>query len=230
MKPPRFYRSFDYQKSLLPNAYLASLEEGIASTEEAQAFTGYTIGNPGWGLIYYLLMSHLDRNDENIIVETGTNIGCTTIILAQALKDSKARGHVFTVELEATNYFRALDNWKRAHVDNFITAFNCDSKIALRQIVGAHGNIKAALLDASHLYDDVLEEFEIVRSYLAPNALVIFDNTYQIAEPHEDQRVHGALHEIKKRYGGNLINLEFVSWYTPGLAIWQQTPFNPCQF
>jgi hypothetical protein len=26
-------------------------------------------------------------------------------------------------------------------------------------------------------------------------------------------------------YGGNLINFEFVSWYTPGLAIWQKEPF-----
>lgn len=225
MKPPLFYRSFDYAKSLLPNAYLASLEEGVTSIEEAQALTGYTIGNPGWGLIYYLLLSHLDRNSVNIIVETGTNIGCTTIILAQALKDSKANGHIYTVEIESSNYLKTLDNLKRAHVEHYVTALNCDSKIALRQVVANHCNIKAALLDASHLFDDVLEEFEIIQPNLAPNALVIFDNTYQIAEPHEDQRVHGALKEITKRYGGSLINLEFVSWYTPGLAIWQKRPF-----
>jgi len=59
---------------------------------------------------------------------------------------------------------------------------------------------------------------------LADDALVLFGNTYQIAEDNEDQRVNGALKTILDRHGGNLINLEFISWYTPGLAIWQQVP------
>ncbi|CAH2029933.1 O-methyltransferase [Trichlorobacter ammonificans] len=222
MKPPKYYRTFDYQKSLLPNYYLASLEEGVNNIQDAQEKTGLTIGYPGWGLIYYLLLSHLNPQENNIIVETGTNIGCTTIILAQALKDVKAAGHVYTVELEEANYMRALDNFRNAHVNSFITAFNCDSRIALKHITARHTNICVALLDASHLFHDVMEEFEMVLPHLADNALVIFDNTYQISDPHEDPRVHGALQEIVKRHGGNLINFEHVSWYTPGVAIWQK--------
>ena len=57
---------------------------------------------------------------------------------------------------------------------------------------------------------------------LTDDALVIFDNTYRIAEEGEDQRVNGALKAVQARHGGNLVNLEFVSWYTPGLAIWQK--------
>lgn len=57
---------------------------------------------------------------------------------------------------------------------------------------------------------------------LADDALVVFDNTYRIAEEGEDQRVNGALRTIQTRHGGNLINFEFVSWYTLGLAIWQK--------
>lgn len=52
--------------------------------------------------------------------------------------------------------------------------------------------------------------------------IVMFDNTYEISEPGEDPRVNGALKEIQATYGGNLINMEFVSWYTPGLALWQK--------
>lgn len=225
MKAPLFFRRFDYPKTLLPNSYLASLEEGVNSIGDAQKTTGLTLGYPGWGLIYYLLLSHLVPDGDNIIVETGTNIGCTTIILAQALKDSKSKGHVYTVELELENYNKAVDNLNRAHVANLVTIFNCDSRDALKQVTMRHKDIRIAVLDASHMYQDVIEEFELILPYLNDNALVIFDNTFLIAEPHEDQRVHGALLEITKRHGGNLVNLEFVSWYTPGLAIWQKKPF-----
>ena len=51
---------------------------------------------------------------------------------------------------------------------------------------------------------------------------MIFDNTYQIAEEGENPRVNGFLGEMQDRYGGNLVNIEFVSWYTPGLALWQK--------
>ena len=51
------------------------------------------------GLLYHILLSHLDRDKEEIIIETGTNFGCTSIVLAQALKDSED-GRVITIELE----------------------------------------------------------------------------------------------------------------------------------
>ena len=79
-----------------------------------------------------------------------------------------------------------------------------------------------ACLDASHLYNDVRQEFEIVMPKLTEDALVIFDNTSQIADAGEDQRVSGFLRDIRGLYGGNLVNMEFVSWYTLGLAIWQK--------
>ena len=85
-------------------------------------------------------------------------------------------------------------------------------------------DIRFAFLDASHLQADVLFESETLLPHLAPDAMVLFDNTYCIAMQGEDQRVNGALQEIKKIHGGNLINLEFVSWFTPGLAIWQREP------
>ena len=85
-------------------------------------------------------------------------------------------------------------------------------------------DIRFAFLYASHFIDDVRREFEIVLPHLADDALVLFDNTYKIARKNEDQRVNGFLRSIKNQYGGNLINLEFVSWFTPGLAIWQKTP------
>lgn len=225
MKKPKFFRQFGYDKTLLPNLFLAELEEGVESIEQAREKSGHTIGYPGWNLIYYILLSHLKPDQWNVIIETGTNLGCSTIILAQALKDSGANGRVYTVELAPENYGKAKYHFSQSGVNELIDARLGDSKEVLKQITQEVSGVRTAFLDASHLLDDVLTEFEIIYPLLDEDSIVIFDNTYQIAEPHEDQRVFGALHKIQEIYGGNLANFEFVSWYTPGMAIWQKTPF-----
>ncbi|CAK0758202.1 putative O-methyltransferase [Gammaproteobacteria bacterium] len=222
MKPPIFHRMFNYNRGLLPNRHLAALEEGVASIEQARLKTGATIGYPGWGLIYHLLLSHLDRGKHEIIVETGTNWGCTTILLAQALIDAQCQGHVLTFEINQANIEKARHNFALAGVSERIEIHAGDSTECLPEALANYSGIRVALLDASHLYNDVMREFEIIFPKLADDALVIFDNTYKIAEDNEDQRVNGALKTIQKGFGGNLINLEFVSWYTPGLAIYQR--------
>ena len=73
------------------------------------------------------------------------------------------------------------------------------------------------------MYSDVKAEFETVFPKLSDDALVVFDNTFAIADEGEDQRVNGFLKDLPQLYGGNLINMEFVSWWTTGLAIWQKT-------
>ncbi len=226
MKEPRFHRIFQYDRALLPNAHLARLEEGVSTVDMAQERSGYSIGYPGWGLIYHILLSHLDPTRHNNIVETGTNWGCTTIVLAQALIDSGCSGRVYTIEIDSENCKIAIDNLLKASVFHKVELINEDSKKALPAIVERLDDIRIAFLDASHLYEDVLSEFKVIYPRLNDHSLVIFDNTYQIAEAHEDQRVNGALRYIHKRFGGQLINLEFVSWYTPGLALWQKEPLG----
>ena len=56
MKPPIFHRMFDYDRRLLPNAHLAALEVGVTTIEQAREQTGATIGYPGWGLIFHVLL------------------------------------------------------------------------------------------------------------------------------------------------------------------------------
>ena len=97
-----------------------------------------------------------------------------------------------------------------------------DSIAVLAEELPRRREINFAYLDGAHTFDHVMGEFALVYPRLAAGAMVVFDNTYEIAEPHEDQRVYGALKEIKQRYGGNIVHIPYVSWYTPGLAIWQQ--------
>lgn len=222
MKPPIFHRMFGYNLDMLPNPQLAVLEKNVTSIEEACKKTGATIGYPGWGVIYHLLLAHLDRSKEEIIIETGTNWGCSTIVLAQALVDASCKGRVITFELESDNAVKATSNLTAAGLIDRVELHLGDSRQNLPKVLQGVSGIRAVFLDASHLYDDVKQEFDIVLPKLAEDALVFFDNTYRIAEDGEDQRVNGFLRNITSEYGGNLINLEFASWYTPGVAIWQK--------
>lgn len=224
MKPPVFHRMFGYNVDLLPNRHLAELERGVLTTEEALKRSGLTIGFPGWGLLYHLLLSHLDRSREEIIIETGTNWGCTTIVLAQALIDAGCRGKVISVELSEENLARAQENVASAGVADRVVLCHGNSHDVLPDLVAGLEGCRFAFLDASHRYEDVLFEFRCVLPKLASDALVVFDNTYCIGEPGEEQWVNGALKTIVEEHQGSLINLEFVSWFTPGLAIWQKRP------
>jgi predicted O-methyltransferase YrrM len=224
MKPPIYHRMFGYNLGLLPNPRLAALEDGVTTIEQARQKSGATIGYPGWGLIYHLLLAHLDRKRIEVIIETGTNWGCTTIVLAQALIDAGCQGRVITFELDPQNAQKAKDNMTAAGVADWVDLYLGDSRQLLPKALESENSIRVAFLDASHLYEDVKREFEIVLPKLADDALVIFDNTYRIADEGEDQRVNGFLRDMRGLYGGNLINMEFVSWYTPGLAVWQRAP------
>ena len=53
MKSPRFFRMFGYDTKLLPNKYLAKLETGVTSIEDAREKTGATIGMVGGCFITY---------------------------------------------------------------------------------------------------------------------------------------------------------------------------------
>ncbi len=226
MRDPKFFRRYDYDRGLLPNAHLRVLDD-VSSLDEAKEKTGWSIGYPGWGLLYYLVMTSLDHDvEQNILIETGTNLGSSTIMLAQALIDSGVDGHVHTFEIDQAFHDRAKTNLASAGVDHVVTQYLGDAKSLLPGIAASLEQIQLAFLDGSHLVVDVLEEFAAVHPKLARNGLVIFDNTYLIADEAEDQRVHGALATLVSEYGGNLINFPSVSWYTPGVAIWQQYPFD----
>lgn len=224
MRPPRFYRCFDYELTLLPNKHLRGLEDGVTDIESAKEKTGHTIGYPGWGVLYYLLLSHLDPGKKNVIIETGTNFGCSTIILAQALHDSGRAGIVYSFEIKEREHAVAKRNLAASGVNRHVRLICGDAKAELPKVLAQEDSVSFAFLDGSHLCNDVLAEFELILPRLAPGAVVAFDNTYRIADENEDQRVNGALKTIRDRHGGNLINLKYVSWYTPGLAVWQQEP------
>ncbi|MEM1072611.1 MAG: class I SAM-dependent methyltransferase [Planctomycetota bacterium] len=226
MRKPVFHRMTDYDRRLLPNAHLRAMDENATDREGWVEGSGYSVGYPAWGLLYYLTLCRLDPDADSLIIETGTNQGASSVLLAQAISDSRGTGVLRTVELEADNVAKAKANVEKAGLTGLVEFHEGDAIEMLPTMLEGDRPLAVAFLDGSHLHDQVISEFELVQPRLEPDSLVIFDNTYRIAEPHEDQRVHGALHTILDRFGGSLVNLPYCSWYTPGVAVWQRRPFE----
>jgi predicted O-methyltransferase YrrM len=222
---PKYHRMFRYDRNLLSNKFLAGLEEGVEDIESALTRSGLTIGYPGWNFLYYCVLCSLSREMPNVIIETGTNIGCSTIVLAQALLDSGLPGHVESVELDQRNHEQAKINTTAAGVASVVTLHLGDSKNFLQEFVKKQPSIRFAFLDGSHAQSDVVREFEIIHPFLRDESIVFFDNTFRLDPDNPDQQVNSALKEITRRFGGNLVNFENTSWYTPGQAVWQKHGF-----
>lgn len=216
----------DYDRSLVPNQMVAALDVGQEEKDDWISTSGLSIGYPAWGWIYHTALMLLDPSVDNTVVETGTNLGSTSIMLAQAIVDSKRRGHLHTIEIDPERRATAQKRFVEAGVSEVVTSHLGDSLTTLETLMPKLGQIAFAFLDGNHFHDHVLREFELVEPFLRPDGVVLFDNTYMIAEGNEDPRVNGGLRTIQERFGGNILNLPFCSWYTPGLAIWQRQPFE----
>lgn len=226
MREPQFHRITDYDRGLLPNEHLRTLDAGVTDRDSWTAGSGLSVGYPAWGLLYYLTLCRLRPDAHNLVVETGTNQGASSIVLAQAIKDSPGTGTLRTVELEQANLDIATENFDKAKVADVIETFQGDAIERLPAMLDHPSPLAVAFLDGSHLHRQVVREFELVEPRLDHDSIVILDNTYLIAEPHDDQRVNGALRTILDRFGGHVVNLPYCSWYTPGMAVWQRRPFE----
>lgn len=226
MKPPRYFRITDYDRSLLPNPVLRRLEKDVAGEADWTQRTGLSPGHPAWGILYHVALACLHPSAENIIVETGTNWGSSTIVLAQAIRDAGRGGRAHTIELDRANHEKAKKRVEKAGLADLVDFHLGASETVLPALVRDLSSIRIAYLDGGHGFETVMAEFEAIEPKLTHGAVVIMDNTYPIAEPGEPMRVSEALKAIVARFGGNIVNLPFVSWYTPGLAIWQRESLN----
>jgi cephalosporin hydroxylase len=226
MRPPIYdYRITDYDRTLVPSRFVAFLDDGVVDDTDWIMRSGRSLGHPGWGWIYHTVLATLDPRRSNVIVETGTNVGTTAIIVAQAVIDSGRDAVVYTVEIDEELFEEACRRFELAGVATVVRAHLGDSMEFLDRLNSEVDEIALAFLDGNHFHDHVVREFELIVERMRPDGLVVFDNTALVADGTEDPRVHGALRTIVSRFGGNLINLPFCSWFTPGMAAWQRQAF-----
>lgn len=214
VRPVPSGRRFDYDRRLLVNRYLAEQEAASHDLRSAMARTGLSLGYPAWNLLYYTLLCGLPPSDP-VVVETGTNQGFSTIVLAQALVDAGGGGVVRTVDIDPELVELAKRHAEQAGVAERIRFHLGDSRDFLAKLGGEVDHVDFAFLDGDHRAEAVVAEFERLYPLVAAcHGKVYFDNTASggVAE---------ALHHIHRTYGGNLVEFPNCSWAPPGNAIWQ---------
>lgn len=209
-------RVFNYRYELLPNSFLSNQERGIVDIDSAVQKTGLTIGYPAWNLLYYSLFCSLsDKSREPIIIETGTNLGYSTIVMAQVLKDINSKGYIHTIDIDAKNIEAAKHNIEKAGLSEYVKFYNGNALIFLKNFVKENRYIDFIFIDDLHKYEHIIKEFSIVYPRIvACNGKAYFDNTSR-------GDVQRALVFIKRAYPGNLVEFNNCSWSPPGNAIWQ---------
>lgn len=211
-------RLFDYNRRLLPNRYLAKVEAEVHDLESAIRRTGLSIGYPAWNLLYYVCLTALPPDLPAVnLVETGTNAGYSTIILAQVLNDRRLDCRLQTVDIDPAATATARANLTEAGLDSYVDFYTEDSLTFLERYVAGVDTVHFAFLDGNHEAEHVVKEFTLLHPRLnRRHCTVYFDNT-------TDEGVAEALRTIKEKFGGNLIELPNCSWAPPGNAIWQPT-------
>lgn len=171
-----------------------------------------SIGYPGWNLLYFsLLCSIHPRQREAVVIETGTNRGGSTIVMAQAIKDLEIDAKVETVELDEALVEVAKGHVERAGLSEYVS-FNAGDSLDF--LAGISGEVDFALIDDLHEYDHVVKEIDLICPKVAPGGKAYFDN----AGVGDVARAMGFLRET---YGGDLVEFPNASWRPPGNAIWQ---------
>jgi hypothetical protein len=217
VRPIPSKRRFDYDRRLLVNPYLAEREAGCRDLRAAVARTGLSLGYPAWNLLYYSLLCSLPSSDP-VVVETGTNQGFSTIVLAQGLVDAGVGGLVRTVDLDPEVVEVAKRHAERAGLAERIRFHVGDSREFLTRLAGEVDHVDFAFLDGDHRTAAVVAEFELLYPLVAAcDGKVYFDNTSRGGVATALRRIHAA-------YGGNLVEFPSCSWAPPGNAIWQLGP------
>jgi SAM-dependent methyltransferase len=207
-------RSFAYDRRLLVNPYLAEREWDVQGLSGAMDSTGLSMGYPAWNLLYYSLLCSLPRSSP-VVVETGTNQGFSTIVMAQALIDADSDGVVRTVDIDPEAVALAKRHAEQAKVADRIRFEVADSRDFLERLSAEVDHIDFAFLDGDHRAEAVVAEFERLHALVAAcRGKVYFDNT-------ASGGVAKALRHIHATYGGNLVEFPNCSWAPAGNAIWQ---------
>ena len=223
----RSYRRFDYDRRLLPNSHLRELEPEGADLATAGESTGLTVGYPAWNLLYYTLFCSPRPDprvfgpepapvaDDLVVIETGTNWGISTIVMAQALKDLGTAAKVRTVEMNEALVERARRNVSDAGLTDHVEFHVDDSLAFLSRLAAEVDAFDFVFIDDDHSAEHVIAELAIVCPKIKPGSgKIYFDNT-------SGRGVGAALEHLKQNYGGNLIHFPNCSFAPPGNAIWQ---------
>lgn len=171
---------------------------------------------PAWNLQYYCCLGSLKHGRPNVLVETGTNHGCSAALLAQTLVETKLEGHLHTFELDVKRANRARQLFKELNLQDRITVHVGDCHKLVPQVITPETPVDFAFIDANHATRACVKETELlIENVKLGQGKFYFDNTW--CGP-----VDAALCQLKEKYGtSGWVDFPNVSRVPNGQAIWQ---------
>jgi len=124
--------------------------------------------NTGSGSLFedYIFLYGITRLlRPNLVLETGTNTGVSSIVFAKAMLDSNIGGKVVTVDYDKEVLKTAKTQIQAEGLNKFIEIYEGESLRVLPQIFKKYTQFDLCFLDGNHHYDIVKEEFEQVKQY-----------------------------------------------------------------
>lgn len=171
---------------------------------------------PAWNLQYYVCLASLKHDRPNVLVETGTNLGCSAALMAQTMVETKLPGHLYTFEINARRAAVAQQLFERLGLADRITVFVGNSAELLPKHITPETPVDFAFIDADHSPRACVTETKLLlNNVILGEGRFFYDNT--ACGP-----VDEALCLLKKEYGtSGWVDLPNVSRFPPGQAIWQ---------
>jgi len=157
-----------------------------------------------WGTMteeeYMLLYSLINLTKPHRILEIGSGIGISTIVMASALKQAGSKGKIVTIEINKSRWrqtIRNIHNWKLE--DQIEKCVLGDSHL----VAGKYPS-DFALIDGHHSYKAVKNDWEQVKDFAK---IVVFHDT--ISRNSGYAEVYKLLEEISsKEREWQIINFE----------------------
>jgi predicted O-methyltransferase YrrM len=103
-----------------------------------------------------------------LVVETGTEKGLGSLVLAEALLKNGS-GRLVTIDLEPSSGFLIGGTWETV-IDHVVE----DSLTALRKVK----NVDLFIHDSDHSAEHELQEFELIAARLSSDGIVVSDNSH----------------------------------------------------
>lgn len=147
-----------------------------------------------------LLRALVRATKPEIVIETGTYKGFSTLMIASALKHNDL-GHLYTIDL---NDWNVIDECRKFELDSFVTFIKSDSSVAIQGLLRTIKKIDFLWLDADHTTQAVLNEVSAAMPGLKPGTLIAMHDT--ILFPEESL----AIENLKRKFP-NWESLAFVT-------------------
>jgi predicted O-methyltransferase YrrM len=141
----------------------------------------------------------IKKNNCKNIIEFGTSFGISTLFLALGVLETK--GHIITTELIESKAHKAIDNFKKAGVNDLIELRVGN---ALDTLKGHTAPIDLLLLDGwKNLY---LPLFQMLESNFHKNTLIYVDNA-DMAETQVFLKTirQNARYQLQTKFGGKVV-------------------------